>query len=347
MMKKLLLIKNKKLNLIETKIPKISSDECLIKVSFCGICSSDIPRIYEQQSYYYPIALGHEISGKVIKVGNKSKSFKIDDKVSVYPLIPCRKCEQCKQREYNKCKKYRYYGSRNDGGYSEYLNVKKWNLFKIQKKLDLRDAALLEPLSVCCHAINKVIKKVGINYIKKKSILIIGSGFLGILIAQILKKEYNNSNITIIDKNLKKLKIAKKYSKKIYLEKNIIKNNRLNDYFNLVIETSGASSSFNSSIKFIKNNGVLLWMGNITENLNIPKKMVSSILRKEATILGSWNSNYEDWNFAQKLIKKGIKPSKLISHYVNLSEVPYITKRIYNHKIRKKKFNYLKTAIRL
>ena len=51
-MKSLVLTKNKKLSILKNEIPEIKDNECLIKIGYCGICSSDIPRIYNNQSYW-------------------------------------------------------------------------------------------------------------------------------------------------------------------------------------------------------------------------------------------------------------------------------------------------------
>ena len=60
-------------------------------------CSSDIYRAFDKGAYFYPLIMGHEISGQIVKVGEKVKSFNIRDKVSIFPLLPCFKCNSCKK----------------------------------------------------------------------------------------------------------------------------------------------------------------------------------------------------------------------------------------------------------
>ncbi len=346
-MKKAVLYKNKIIKITEEIIPKIQNNQCLIKVSFCGICSSDIDRIHNKGAYFYPITLGHEISGIVTKIGSKITDFKINDKVAIFPLIPCKKCKSCKETKYNQCKNYKYYGSRNDGGYSEYISVYEWNLFKISRTVDLIDAALLEPLSVCFHAINQIKKLINID---NKKILILGAGFLGLIICKILKSTYKNNNLTIVDKNIIKLNLAKKYSDINKTYNSFLKSSINLNNFDIVIEATGNASSFVNSINFCNSNGIVLWMGNINKDLKIPKNTVSTILRKELIIIGTWNSNFktfdkDDWKLSLKLLEKSFTTSEFISHKIRLSEVYSHTKKIYEHKNNIKKFNHIKSII--
>lgn len=348
-MKKAVLVKNKLINIIETVKPKIKDDECLVKVAYCGICSSDIDRIYNNTAYFYPLTLGHEISGTIEKVGKKVSKFKLNDRIAVFPLIPCNKCIPCKNSQFNQCKNYKYYGSRNDGGYSQYVKVKEWNLFKINKTITLKDAALIEPLSVCFHAIDKINK---LKNLKNKNILILGAGFLGLLISKILKSTKKNNTVTMVDKNQYKLRLAKKYCKYIKSFNNFIKVNESDSKYDVIIEATGSHSSFISTINLCSRNGIILWMGNIGNDLNISKNIVSKILRKELTIIGSWNSNYkthknDDWKKSLSFLRQGYNISEFISHEIKLSQISNHTKKIYKHKKNLKKFKQIKTIISL
>ncbi|NQY41814.1 MAG: galactitol-1-phosphate 5-dehydrogenase [Legionellales bacterium] len=352
-MKAAVLVDNKKIQIKDCEIPKIKEDECLVKVKNVGVCSSDIQRGFCQGAYSYPLVMGHELSGEVVEVGAIVNDIEKGDKVGIFPLLPCFNCEPCKQKKYVRCKSYGYYGSRRDGGYAEYLSVKSWNLIKIDKSLDYRDIACLEPMSVSLHCL----KRLGINEKNSKNIIIIGAGFLGLIAAHILKSKYPAHKLTIVDRNSFKLNLAKKYSSETVLLKDqkdweIFLEERARNYFDMVIEATGVPFSFVNSIHLTKEGGKCLWLGNIIDDLSIDKKTISSILRKEITILGSWNSDYDpesvkdDWRESIELIKKyGIQPSKFITHYIKLQEVQEYLLKLYNHKNRIEEFNAIKVMI--
>ena len=352
--KSCVLIENGKFNLEENLIGKLKSNECLVKLKFTGVCSSDIYRAFDNSAYHYPLVMGHEISGLIDKVGNKIKSFKRGDRVVVFPLIPCKKCEQCKIQKYNMCKSYSYYGSRIHGGFSQYLIVNEWNLLKIPNEISYDDAACIEPMSIGSHAI----KKISEDLIKtNKKILIIGSGFIGLVILEILSKCFKQKNISILDRNKFKLKYSQKLaSKKILVRKKEKNNSKYQNQFDIIFEASGHKSNFIKSLDYAKPSGKIIWLGNITSELNIEKHLVSQILRKELKIIGSWNADFDntnkkssfinDWKSSFSYMKKGVKPSNYVSKKIKIEEIPINLKKLYFHKLGKKNFNVIKLMVK-
>ena len=96
----------------DVELPELVPGWCLVRVKAAGICSSDIPRIFTKGTYHFPTIPGHEFSGVVEKVGSEKDQEWIGRKVGIFPLIPCRKCEQCRQKKYELCSNYDYTGSR-------------------------------------------------------------------------------------------------------------------------------------------------------------------------------------------------------------------------------------------
>ena len=94
-------------------------------------------------------------------------------------------------------------------------------------------------------------------------------------------------------------------------------------------------------------------MGNITGDLTLPQKTVSNIMRKELTLLGTWNSEYipsaedDDWRGALTLMKEGILPSQLVTHPITLDEVPETLRKLYLHKTGKQRFESIKVMVKV
>lgn len=84
----------------ELEYPECATGWCVVKVKAAGICSSDIPRVYTKGTYHFPTIPGHEFSGVVDKVADKENENLVGKKVGIFPLIPCRKCQQCKEGHY-------------------------------------------------------------------------------------------------------------------------------------------------------------------------------------------------------------------------------------------------------
>ena len=110
-------------------------------------------------------------------------------------------------------------------------------------------------------------------------------------------------------------------------------------------------NAFQKSIEIAKSGGVLVWMSNVQGDVSISANAISSILRKELKISGSWNSSYQpsglsDWRETINLIKSGLSPSQFVTHFVSLKEVPEILEKFQNHKNRKSKFNAVKAMLK-
>ena len=115
----------------EVEIPELKSGWALVRVMATGICSSDIPRVFTKGTYHFPTIPGHEFSGIVEKVADTKNEYWVDKHVGVFPLIPCRSCDPCKEHHYEMCEHYDYIGSRRDGAFAEYVAAPIWNLLEI------------------------------------------------------------------------------------------------------------------------------------------------------------------------------------------------------------------------
>lgn len=292
----------------EVEKPDCPVGWAIIKVKAAGICSSDIPRIYTKGTYHFPTIPGHELAGIVDSVGCDIDSSLIGKHVGVFPLIPCRECDQCNEKHYEMCAHYDYIGSRRDGGFAEYVAVPVWNLIELPSDMSFACAAMLEPLSVALHAI-----KMG-QIQKGDSVGIIGTGMIGICAAQWARK-LGAGKVTVIGRNENKRSIIEAIG--LNYETNA------SDEFNVVLEAVGTPQSIISSIKATLSGGKLILMGNPSGNIELPQDIYWRILRKQLTLRGTWNSSYDgnnpsDWyEVVRALSEAEIQVGNLISHYFN------------------------------
>ena len=327
---------------------------------YSGICASDIPRAFDAMAYKYPLILGHEFVGKIIKVGNKVNKFEKNDIVSAFPLIPCfteknssKLCEYCMQNKFNLCNDYNYYGSRTDGSFSEILDVHEWNLFSVSKKNSLETSCVLEPTAVAFN----IFENLNLKSYDKKKILVLGGGFIGQILLRILKEHSKRNEVHLADRNSFKLSLAKKcinnsvlFSKKNKDYNHLIKKT-LNNKFDIVVETSGSSENFLNVLDFVKKDGKIVYSGNIDKDLVLKKYQVSNILRKQIEIKGIWNSTFKsrhnNWIKADKFLTNKNDIKNLITHNTELEYASELLSNINEMKKGKKKNNYLKGVIKV
>ncbi len=285
--------------------PECQEDEVLVKVKSCGICGSDIGRVYCSGTYHFPTVIGHEFSGEVVK--DPSGEF-INKKVTIFPLLPCFECEMCKRGNYAQCKDYDYYGSRRDGGFSEYIAVKKWNLLEIPDGVSFEEGAMCEPVSVALHAIKKLRLKT------EDALLITGAGPIGI-ICGLWAKKFGVQNVYYIDIDERKIEFAKMFGFTKYENQEI----------SCCIEGTGASSAITTAINSLNAHGKMVLMGNPGDNVTLLAKNYQNILRKEIVLSGTWNSSYSeevnDWKESLEAMASGNFPiARLITHRPSLDE---------------------------
>ena len=91
------------LRLDEVNVPEIQKDCVLLNIKNCGICSSDIERVFVNGTYHFPTIPGHEFSGEIVGVYDEKDKGLLGKSASVFPLLPCNECSACKDKKYAQC----------------------------------------------------------------------------------------------------------------------------------------------------------------------------------------------------------------------------------------------------
>lgn len=315
------------LNYEDIKMPDCPKGWAIVEVRAAGICSSDIPRIFTKGTYHFPTIPGHELSGEVYSVAEEEYEYLVGKKVGVFPLIPCRKCEQCEEKHYEMCNSYDYVGSRRDGGFAEFVAVPIWNLIELPDNISYTSAAMLEPLSVALHAI-----KIGCVR-KGDNVAIIGTGMIGICAGQWAYR-FGAKTVTIIGRNESKRVIVEKCG----IEYAICKDSSEIGQYDFVLEAVGTPSAISLAISGALPGGTVVLMGNPSGDIMLPQNLYWRILRKQLTLKGTWNSSYDgtsasDWTEAvNALAKNEINVQPLISHVFNSDNLAEGLKLMREHK---------------
>lgn len=121
-----LTINKEPLALVELPIPFPKEDEVLVKISACGVCHTELDEIEGRTPPpYFPIIPGHQVVGRVEKLGHRTKRFEIGDRVGIaWIYSACGKCKFCLAGNENLCNDFKATGRDAHGGYTEYMTVK-------------------------------------------------------------------------------------------------------------------------------------------------------------------------------------------------------------------------------
>jgi L-iditol 2-dehydrogenase len=327
---------------VDVPVPQPKGEQLLVKVSACGICGSDIPRIFElgTSKQKYPLTIGHEFGGEITAVGPQADPSLVGKKGAVFPCIPCRKCESCLTADYAMCLDYDYLGSRSDGGFAEYCLVPSaWHFVEAKNPaIDPEALAMVEPCTVAQHAVRKSELRAG------NSIVIFGAGPIGIMAAR-WARIFGAGPVMLVDVVDEKVAFAKEHGEALIV--NGIKQNVLEEFKKInngappdvAIEGTGTGAALGQAIECTRTFGTVVMMGNPHKDTTIKLAQHSQILRKELVLRGIWNSHFaatpiNEWVYTVRMLDEGkMKVLDLITHRASLDELPKLCEDIYKQRI--------------
>ena len=310
----------------EVPDPVPRDGEALVAVRACGVCGSDIPRIFSKGTYAFPTIPGHEFAGEVVDVGVNADRGLIGKRVVVFPLIPCRKCLACATGAYAQCEDYDYLGSRSNGGFAEFVAAPAWNLLPVPENISFEEAAMVEPAAVAAHALRRVVMERG------DVSLIFGAGPIGLILGM-WSRTWGAGETLFVDIDSAKLEFARRFGfERVFnpTEGDLVA--WLKDIAprgaDLVVEASGSSAAFEQCTLTARAFGCIVLMGNPSGEMKLSQRAYWSILRNELRVYGTWNSTYgalknNDWDLTLDSMAAGqldVKP--IITHRVDLTELP-------------------------
>jgi L-iditol 2-dehydrogenase len=284
-----------------------------------------VPRVLKKGTYRFPLIPGHEFAGTVAALGAGAKGWKVGDRVAVFPLVPCRKCEWCGEEAYELCEEYDYLGSRSNGAFAEYVVAPAWNLLRVPKEVPLEAAAMTEPAAVALHALNQFVVE------ECDLVAIFGAGPIGIMLAQWAAAQ-EAGDIWIVDVQPAKLEAAGRLTRAHCLngaETDAVAEIRRGTNgrgVDLAVEAAGVPATVRQCLAAAAKMGEVVLLGNPSADVTLPQDEVSQILRKQLTIYGTWNSVFrarreDEWSAAVAAMASGdLNLLPLITHRFRLEQ---------------------------
>ena len=299
-------------------VPTPGPGEALVKVRAAGICGSDIPRIFTTGAHVHPLIPGHEFAGEVAECPEEPSL--VGRAVGIFPLLPCKTCPQCRLRRYEMCQRYGYLGSRNDGGFADYVRVPIWNLLPLPEGLSLEEAACLEPLSVAIHAIRRA------DITPEDSVTVIGLGTIGLFALMALSALGVRDLAAVGNKPFQREMAASLgIGGARYTESGVPRP------ADAVLECVGRAETASLALEAAGPGGRVVLVGNPHSDMTFPRDQYWQILRKQLAVLGTWNSSYfgypppsqkDDWHRALDLLSGGkLDLRRAVTHRFPLAEL--------------------------
>ena len=331
----------------EYPMPEVGDDDILVKVEGCGVCGTDAHEFKRDPFGLIPVALGHEGTGEIVKMGKNvtvdtaGKPVKVGDKVVTCMIFK----DDPEITMYDLNKKNvggaDVYGLLPDddvhlnGWFSDYILIRGGNFgstFFNVSDLDLDSRILIEPCAVLVHAVERA-KTTGILRFNSR-VVVQGCGPIGLICIAVLKT-MGIQNICAVDGEQKRLDFAKKMGAKYTVNFKDHKGiealaGAVKDAFgghqaDFAFQCTGSPVAHANIYKFIRNGGGLCELGFFINGGDATINPHFDICSKEITIVGSWVYTLRDYattfDFLKSAKEIGLPMSELITHKFPLEEI--------------------------
>ncbi|MGI5899872.1 MAG: zinc-dependent alcohol dehydrogenase [Christensenellales bacterium] len=314
----------------EMPLPEIGPGDVLVRIMACAVCGSDVHGMDGSTGRRRPpIIMGHEAAGIIEQVGSDVRGFAAGDRVTFDSTIYCGECPHCQCGQINLCGNRRVLGVsceeyRMDGAFAEFASIPSRVLYKLPDSVTFRQAAMIEPLAVACHAVS-------LARITSGAAVVVGCGTIGLMTAQLLRAE-GFSPVIVSDVAEEKLELAASLGFEHRLNSSVEK---LADAVlaltggegaAISIDAVGISASVMDAISSLRKGGECVLVGNIQPSVTIP---LQQVVTKQLTLFGSCASAGEYPQCLSLIAEGKVDVDRLISKSVPLSKGNEWIQRLY------------------
>lgn len=315
-MKQVVLKKPGKLEIDNRDIPVISDGELLVRVSYCGICGSDIHSYLGKHPFVrYPVTPGHEFTGRVVDRATGADKSLTGKAVCVEPSLTCGQCPQCISGRYNICRDLKVMGFQAEGAMCEFVAVPEEKVHILPDNVDEISGALSEPAAVAVHAVER--GKVN----PESNVLVIGGGVIGLMITQVLRSM--DCHVAVVEESAERAQRAVSFGALDCLVFDEIRYSKSAEYLehepDAIFECVGKGETMEFAIKTAPNGKAIVVVGVFPEPALLPIALVQD---HELDVLGTLMYTGKDFKRALELISSGaIEPKRFITHMFELEKV--------------------------
>ena len=334
----------KKFEVKEFPIPEVGDDDILVKVEGCGVCGTDGHEFKCDPFGLIPVALGHEGTGEIVKMGkNVTKDsagkplhvgdkvvtcmiFKDDPEITVFDL---NKQNVGAADVYGLLPDDDYHLN---GWFSDYIFVRGGSTIFNVSDLDLDSRILIEPCAVLIHAVERA-KTTGILRFNSR-VVVQGCGPIGLICIAVLRT-MGIENIVAVDGNDQRLEFAKRMGanatvnfmqhKGIEALTEAVKEANEGHLADFAFQCTGSPIAHSNIYKFIRNGGGLCELGFFINGGDATINPHFDLCSKEITLVGSWVYTLRDYATTFDFLKRaqaiGLPIKELITHRFGLDEM--------------------------
>ena len=333
-----------KFEIKEYPMPNVGDDDILVKVEGCGVCGTDAHEFKRDPFGLIPVALGHEGTGEIVKMGKNvkkdsaGKPLNVGDKVVTCMIFKDNPDITMFDLNKQNVGGADVYGLLPDddihlnGWFSDYILVRGGSTIFNVSDLDLDSRILIEPCAVLIHAVERA-KTTGIIRFNSR-VVVQGCGPIGLICIAVLRT-MGIENIVAVDGEDKRLQFAREMGANAVVNfKNYkgiealtegVKDALGGYYADFAFQCTGSPVAHSNIYKFIRNGGGLCELGFFINGGDAQINPHFDICAKEITTVGSWVYTLRDYATTFDFLKRakgiGLPIEKLITHKYPLEQI--------------------------
>jgi len=304
---------------IEMERPAADPQLATMRVRRIGLCGSDLTTyLGKNPMVTYPRIPGHEVAATLEHVPANELGLKAGMNVTLSPYTSCGKCTSCRQGRFNACRDNQTLGVQRDGALMDFLSVPVEKIYAAP--LPLEELALVEPLTVGCHAVARGLVTA------KDTVAVYGCGGVGL--GAVAAAAFRDARVVAIDIDDKKLAIAKDCgARELINTTREDVHSRLQEISgghgpDVIIEAIGRPETYRAAVEEVSFAGRVVYIGYAKENVSFETRL---FVQKELDIRGSRNALPEDFREVIRMFEqKRFPTAEAISATVPLDEAPAI-----------------------
>ena len=307
----------------EVPVPKIDTNEVLVKIHKTSICGTDV-HIYKwddwaQKNIPVPLTIGHEFVGEIVETGSNVKGFKVGERVSGEGHVVCGHCRNCLAGRRHLCANTQGIGININGAYAEYLALPAANVWRCDPSIPSDIFSCFDPLGNAAHT--------ALSFdVLGEDVLITGAGPIGMMAAAIVRHA-GARHVVVTDVNPYRLDLAKTLGATCIVNvaeeslESAMQRLGMKEGFDVGLEMSGNPSAFRSMLANMCHGGKIAMLGILPENVEIDW---NTVVFNGLTIKGIYGREmYETWYKMTSMLQSGLDISAVITdhfHYTDFEQ---------------------------
>jgi L-iditol 2-dehydrogenase len=310
---------NRDVRLEERPVPEPGPGELLLEVHASGICGSDVLEWYRKKKA--PIVLGHEVAGRIAKVGPGVTRYRVGDRVAVNHHVPCNTCHWCLAGHHTACETL-HTTNFDPGGFCEFVRVPALQadrgVYPLPEGVTFEEGSFAEPLGCVVRGQRSAGLRPG------QAVAVFGSGVSGVLHIA-LARALGAGRILATDISEYKLDLARRFgADEAFLAGEDV-SERVRAALggrgaDLIVVCCGARSAFEQALRAVDRGGTVLAFATTDPGvaLSVP---INEFWRNDITLKPSYgNSPYDARTALDLMAARRVPVADMITHRLPLEQ---------------------------